>query len=70
MRPVSLISIACVALMTSTAIFAQVPPDPNNPNETVPEAMTQPQYGEPISIETAKKVAAGAIAVFVFVQPF
>jgi glc operon protein GlcG len=52
----------CVALVTSTMALAQVPPDPNNPNETVPDAMTQPSYGEPINIETAKKVAAGAIA--------
>ena len=52
----------CLALLTSTATFAQVPPDPNNPNEAIPEAMTQPPYGEPINIETAKKVAAGAIA--------
>ncbi len=52
----------CVALFTSTAAFAQVPPDPNNPNETMPDALTVPAYGEPINIETAKKVAAGAIA--------
>jgi uncharacterized protein GlcG (DUF336 family) len=52
----------CVALLTGTAAFAQVPPDPSNPNEALPEAMTQPTYGEPITIETAKKVAAGAIA--------
>ena len=62
MRHLSLLSIACGALMISTAAYAQVPPDPNNPNETIPDAMTQPQYGEPINTETAKKVAAGAIA--------
>jgi Haem degrading protein HbpS-like len=39
--------------------FAQVPPDPN---EAVPDAMVQPEYGEPINLETAKKVAAGAPA--------
>ena len=54
--------VVCVALLTSTGAFAQVQPDPNNPNETIPEAMTQPSYGEPINAETAKKVAAGAIA--------
>ena len=54
--------VVCVALLTSTGAFAQVQPDPNNPNETIPEAMTQPSYGEPINTETAKKVAAGAIA--------
>jgi glc operon protein GlcG len=52
----------CVALLTSNVGFAQVPPDPNNPNEVIPEAMTPPPYGEPINIETAKKAAAGAIA--------
>ncbi|MBI4366986.1 MAG: heme-binding protein [Deltaproteobacteria bacterium] len=53
---------ACVALLTSTGAFAQVPPDPANPNEAIPDAMTQPAYGEPINTETAKKAAAGAIA--------
>lgn len=52
----------CVALLTSTGAFAQVPPDPNNPNEAVPDALTPPPYGEPINLETAKKVAAAAIA--------
>jgi glc operon protein GlcG len=49
-------------LMMSSAAFAQVAADPNNPNEAVPDAMTQPPYGEIVNIETAKKVAAGAIA--------
>jgi glc operon protein GlcG len=48
--------------LASAAAIAQVPPDPNNPNEAIPEAMTQPAYGEPINTETAKKVAAAAIA--------
>jgi glc operon protein GlcG len=52
----------CVALLTSTGAFAQVQADPNNPNENIPEAMNLPSYGEPINTETAKKVAAGAIA--------
>jgi glc operon protein GlcG len=50
------------ALLMSTGAFAQVPPDPANPNEAIPDAMTPPAYGEPINIETAKKAAAGAIA--------
>src|SRR5215475_10273518 len=50
------------ALMMSSAAFAQVAADPNNPNEAIPDAMTPPPYGEIINIETAKKVAAGAIA--------
>jgi hypothetical protein len=52
----------CFTLLASSVGFAQVPPDPANPNENIPEAMTQPMYGEPINIETAKKAAAGAIA--------
>ncbi len=52
----------CVALLTSTWVFAQVPPDPANPNEAIPEASNPPPYGEAINIETAKKAAAGAIA--------
>jgi uncharacterized protein GlcG (DUF336 family) len=57
-----IVSVVCVALLTSTGGFAQVPPDPSNPNEALPDAMTPPPYGEPINIETAKKAAAGAIA--------
>src|SRR5882757_9923925 len=53
---------ACVALMMSSGAFAQVPPDPNNPNETIPEAMNPTPYGEPINLETAKKVVAAATA--------
>ena len=52
----------CVALLTSTGAFAQVPPDPANPNEAIPEALAPPAYGEPINIENAKKAAAAAIA--------
>src|ERR1700680_3149560 len=52
----------CIALMTSTGAFAQVPPNPNNPNDTVPDALNPPPYGEPINLETAKKVAAAAAA--------
>jgi glc operon protein GlcG len=52
----------CVALMTGTGAFAQVPPDPNNPNEAVPAEMNPSAYGEPINIATAKKVAAAAVA--------
>ena len=59
-----LIALACtasVALLMSTGAFAQVPPNPDNPNDTIPDAMTPPPYGEPINLETAKKVAAAAI---------
>jgi glc operon protein GlcG len=49
-------------LLLSSGAFAQVPADPNNPNEAVPEAMSPMPYGEPINLETAKKVAAAAVA--------
>jgi glc operon protein GlcG len=63
MRRLSLMAGAmCVVLLTGTAAIAQVPPDPNNPNEAVPDAMNPPAYGEPINIESAKKVAAAAFA--------
>jgi glc operon protein GlcG len=63
MRRITLMAGAlCVALMTGTAAFAQVPPDPANPNETIAEAANAPPYGEPINTENAKKVAAAAIA--------
>ena len=52
----------CVVLLTGTGAFAQVPPDPSNQNEAVPDTMNPPAYGESINIETAKKVAAGAVA--------
>ena len=51
-----------VALLASTGAFAQVPADPNNPNENLPDAMTPAPYGDTINIETAKKAAAAAIA--------
>ena len=51
-----------VALLISSGAFAQVPADPNNPNEKVPEAMNPPEYGQSIDIATAKKVAAAAFA--------
>jgi len=52
----------CLALAAGTGAFAQVPPDPNNPNEAVPETMNPTPYGESINLETAKKVAAAAMA--------
>jgi glc operon protein GlcG len=56
-------TVLCVAFVTGTGTFAQVPPpDPANPNEAVPDTMTPPAYGEAINLETAKKVAAAARA--------
>ena len=51
-----------VALLTSTGAFAQVPADPANPNEAIPDALTPTPYGAPISLEDARKVAAAALA--------
>ena len=48
-------------LLMASGAYAQVPPDPNNPNENVPDAMNPPAYGEVINTENAKKVAAAAI---------
>jgi len=57
----SAVIVGALALL-ATGALAQVPADPNNPNENVPEQMAPPAYGEPINLETAKKVAAAAIA--------
>ena len=54
-------SLSAMMLMTSAA-FAQVPPDPNNPNEAVPEKHAYMPYGEPIKLDQAKKAAAAALA--------
>jgi glc operon protein GlcG len=64
MKRLTLIAVALsTALLMSTSAFAQVPADPTNPNETVPDAMPfNIPYGEPINIENAKKVAAAAAA--------
>jgi uncharacterized protein GlcG (DUF336 family) len=52
----------CAALVLSTGAFAQVPADPNNPNENVPEKMTFLPYGATINLADAKKVADAAVA--------
>ncbi|MEW6449580.1 MAG: heme-binding protein [Pseudomonadota bacterium] len=52
----------CAALLMSSGAFAQVPADPNNPNEVIPDVMNPMPYGEPISLENAKKVVAAAAA--------
>jgi len=60
------IALACaagVALLMSTGAYAQVPPDPNNPNDgPTPEKLVYLPYGETIKIDAAKKAAAAAIA--------
>jgi glc operon protein GlcG len=60
-RLIALAGAACVATLISTGAFAQVTPNPDNPNDAIPDALTPPPYGEPINLETAKKVAAAAI---------
>lgn len=53
----------CMAVMASSGALAQIPPNPDNPNDTVPDAMPfNIPYGETINLETAKKVAAAAAA--------
>ena len=49
------------ALLLSSGAFAQVPPDPNNPNENVPEKANFMPYGETIKLADAKKVATAAL---------
>jgi glc operon protein GlcG len=50
------------ALLMSSGAFAQVPADPANPNENVPEKMLgATPYGEPLKIGDAKKVAEAAV---------
>ena len=52
----------CATLLVTCAAFAQVPPDPNNPNEAVPEKHGYTPYGESIKLDQAKKVADAALA--------
>ena len=52
----------CAAVLISTAAVAQVPANPNNPNENVPEKYNYIPYGETIKLEQAKKVADAAMA--------
>ena len=63
MRRSTLIATALgVSLLANPAAFAQVPPNPDNPNDTVADTFNPPPYGEPINLETAKKAAAAASA--------
>src|ERR1700675_4503172 len=61
-RLIALASVVCAALLIGTGAFAQVPPNPDNPNDAVPDALAPPPYGEPINLETAKMVADAAVA--------
>jgi uncharacterized protein GlcG (DUF336 family) len=48
--------------LISTAAVAQVPANPNNPNENVPEKYNYIPYGENIKLDQAKKIADVAMA--------
>jgi glc operon protein GlcG len=61
-RLIATAGVVCVALLINNGASAQVPPNPDNPNDAIPDALTPPPYGEPINLDTAKKVAAAAIA--------
>ena len=61
-RLILTICTVCAALMIGTGAFAQVPADPNNPNETVPDKVTFLPYGETINLASAKKAAEAAAA--------
>jgi uncharacterized protein GlcG (DUF336 family) len=52
----------CASVMISTAAVAQVPANPNNPNENVPEKYNYIPYGENIKLDQAKKIADVAMA--------
>ena len=56
-----LASALCAALLMSSGAYAQVPADPNNPNEAVPDKATYTPYGETIKLADAKKVADAAL---------
>jgi len=49
-------------MFATSAVFAQVPADPANPNEALPEKASFMPYGEPIKLEQAKKAADAALA--------
>jgi uncharacterized protein GlcG (DUF336 family) len=57
----SFVAASAVMLMTSAAV-AQVPADPNNPNEAVPDKATYMPYGETIKLDQAKHAAEAALA--------
>ncbi|MEA3193322.1 MAG: glc operon protein GlcG [Betaproteobacteria bacterium] len=51
-----------VFMFATSAVFAQFPADPANPNETLAEKASFMPYGEPIKLEQAKKAADAALA--------
>ena len=61
-RLIMMVAAMGLVIMAATGAFAQIPADPNNTNEKVPETMNPAEYGQSIDIATAKKVAAAAFA--------
>lgn len=63
MKTIAMVGAVCASLIFGSSAFAQVPSNPNNPNDNVPDGVpfTMP-YGEPINLDTAKKVVAAAEA--------
>lgn len=55
-------SFAVSLMLASSGALAQVPADPANPNEALPEKANFMPYGEPIKLEQAKKAAEAALA--------
>jgi uncharacterized protein GlcG (DUF336 family) len=55
-------SLFAAFMFATSAVFAQVPADPANPNEALPEKANFMPYGEPIKLEQAKKAADAALA--------
>ena len=53
---------AGAVMLMSSAAFAQIPPDPANPNETVAEKAAFMPYGETIKLDQAKHAADAALA--------
>ena len=49
-------------MFATSAVFAQVPADPTNPNETLAEKANYMPYGETIKLDQAKKAADAALA--------
>jgi len=49
-------------MLMASAAFAQVPADPNNPNEALPEKAAYMPYGETIKLDQAKQAAEAALA--------
>ena len=54
-------ALSAVMLMASTA-YAQVPADPSNPNEALPEKAVYLPYGATITLDQARKAADAALA--------